>query len=70
LASQKCIDRFSFQYLPTECTPVDDEDFYGDREAEIAWEKEKLRRISVEEGDSVIMEYIVSIRGYSTDYQG
>ena len=52
---------FFFQFLPNRCTPIDEEDFFGedDRQREIVEEKERLRLISVEEGDTVTLHYKV-----------
>ena len=50
------------QFLPNKCTPVDEDDFFDeeDRQRQIHEQKEALRRISAEDGDTVTMHFKVS----------
>ncbi|XP_052762090.1 uncharacterized protein LOC128204733 [Mya arenaria] len=47
-------------FMPDECV-LNDEDFYGDRQVEIEMERQRLRLIQAEEGDTVTLHYTLSL---------
>ncbi|KAK3598184.1 hypothetical protein CHS0354_000954 [Potamilus streckersoni] len=52
--------RIVTEYLPEECEPVDEQDLFEDRQAEIVKLKGKLRQITAEGKDTVTLHYTLS----------